>query len=131
MSSAPGGPVDPYTRWGVYATFGLYVVGLATLVAGVTGVADVFLPGLFLWIVAQVAVGLSTLADAFVLGREGVDWGRRRYLYPLGVWVVPPLVVLYVHQRRRRVRATLREREAADADDRPAGETTTVDRDGP
>lgn len=117
MSTAAGPTVDPYTRWGVYATFALYVVGLATLVAGLTGVADVTLPGFFLWVVAQVAVGLSTLADAFVLGREGVEWGRRRYLYGLGAWVVPPLVVLYVVGRRRRVQKALRRQAATAADE--------------
>ncbi|MFB6304264.1 MAG: hypothetical protein ABEH47_03785 [Haloferacaceae archaeon] len=133
MAQASDATVDPYTRWGVYATLGLYVLGLTTFAAGLTGVADVLVPGLFLWVVSQVAVALSTLADAFVLGHEGVDWGRRRYLYGLGALVVPPLVVLYIYHRRRRVRRALRRREApgaaATSDDRSA--TGAADRSAP
>lgn len=108
MPTAPNDPVDPHTRWGVYATLALYVVGLAAFAAGLAGVDGATVPGFFLWAVAQVAVGLSTLVDAFALGREGVDWSSRRYLYGLGALVVPPLVVLYVYHRRRRVRTALR-----------------------
>lgn len=103
MARAPGHAVDPHTRWGVYATFGIYLIGVVTLVAGLSGAADTVVVGFFVWVLAQVALGLAILADAYVLGREGVDWSGRRYLYGVGSWLVPPIAVIYVLRRRQQV----------------------------